>query len=161
MNSDEKPDTRDEEFIFFQDCLNSLNAAWQIVNTLQAVEDANTTLRWAAWRMALVEYSRPYKTSYGIKIPKLVLPLPDLSAEDRLLHKRIIDLRDKVLAHSDLRVKDAKVYPSRMNTTLVPLIINNMPPPLPELDEFRGLIERTLDQLYPQIPEWHKKFEGD
>ncbi|QIB66092.1 hypothetical protein [Kineobactrum salinum] len=78
-----------EEFIFFQECLTSLNSAWSIIDALSSSE-AHKAVASAAFRMALIEYAKPYKKSVGVLIKRHVLPLPSLSDKDRELHNEII-----------------------------------------------------------------------
>ncbi len=140
-----------ENHVYYQECISSLNAAWRIIDTLQS-SDAHKTLVWAAFRMALIEYAKPYKDSLGVHKKKHKLLIPDLSEEDKRLHERIIVLRDTVLAHSDIRVKDAKVYGGKIGDRALPLIVSNTFPWFPSLADVRGLIERSLDRLYEELP---------
>lgn len=140
-----------ESYIFFQECITSLNVAWSIVDALDKNEN-HKAVAWAAYRMAFIEYSKPYKKSRGFHVRNHTLPLPDFSSEDKVLHDRIIDLRDTVLAHSDIAVKDAKLYFGNVGGRPLPLIASNTAVVLPSLAEFRGLIERSLDQLYSELP---------
>jgi hypothetical protein len=140
-----------ERYIFFQECITSLNSAWRIVDALDKSDNHNT-VAWAAYRMAFIEYAKPYKKSQGIHVKNHTLLLPDINSEDKILHDRIIDLRDTVLAHSDLTVKDAKLYFGNVEGKLFPLIVSNTAVALPSLTEFRGLIEHSLDQLYSELP---------
>lgn len=142
-----------ENYVYFQECIGSLNAAWGIIDALQS-SDAHETLLCAAFRMALIEYAKPYKSSRGVHKRKHVLPIPDLSEEDKLLHERIINLRDTVLAHSDISVKDAKVYVGIIGDRPLPFIVSNKLPLSPSFAEVRGLVERSLDRLYEDLPEW-------
>ncbi len=140
-----------ERYIFFQECITSLNVAWRIINALD-ISKNHKTVAWAAYRMAFIEYAKPYKKSRGIHVKNHTLPLPDISAEDKILHDRIIDLRDTMLAHSDIAVKDAHLYFGNVEGRPLPLIASNTAAVLPSLTDFRGLIERSLDQLYNKLP---------
>ena len=140
-----------ENYVYYQECLSSLNAAWRIIDTLQS-SNANKTLASASFRMALIEYAKPYKLSQGVHKKIHKLPIPDLSEEDKLLHARIIVLRDTVLAHSDIRVKDAKVYVGKIGDRALPLIVSNTFTLFPSLADVRGLVERSLDRLYEEFP---------
>ena len=152
--------TKHEEFIFFQECITSLNSAWCIIKALNAARETDKTLAWAACRMALIEYAKPYKKSIGIQIKQHVLPLPTLSVEDIALHEQIIHLRDTVLAHSDLCEKNAKLYIGNIAGKPFPIIASNTSPSLPPMSVVRGLIERSLDELYKQLPDWEAEFNA-
>lgn len=144
--------TKHEQYIFFQECITSLNAAWSIIDALVNSENHKVVV-WAAYRMAFIEYAKPYKSSWGIEVKRHTLELPDISPGDRALHDRIISLRDTVLAHSDISVKDAQLFLEHIDAKSLPLIVSNTPNVLPTLTEFRGLIENSLDQLYRQLSE--------
>lgn len=150
---------KQEEFIFFQECLTRLNSAWAIIEALDT-ETSHKTVAWAAFRMALIEYAKPYKRSVGAHVKRHVLSFPQLSDQDRALHDEILRLRDTVLAHSDISVKDAKLYLGTIGGRPFPMIISNTLPLLPALSEARGLIERSLDQLYKQLPDWEARLSG-
>ena len=150
--------TRHEEYIFFQECLMSLNVAWAIVDAL-GEDRVREILRESAFRMALIEYAKPYKQSRGIEVKKHVLPLPKLDVADQKLHSEILHIRDTSLAHSDLTVKGAKLYVGHIGSTPFPLIIQNTGPSLPPLVAVRGLIKRSLDELYSQLPVWEAQLE--
>ena len=149
----------DEPFIHFQECLSSLNRAWAVLGEL--VDSATSpVLRSAAYHMAIVEYAKPFKASFGSGGRKFVLPLPNLSDSDMRLHERLLALRDQTLAHSDLSIKDARVYVSEVGGRPFPLIVSNTSPQLPAPGTVRGLIERLLDALYLQIPAIEQQFKA-
>ena len=141
----------DETYVHFEDCLVRLNQAWRIICDLQTIECKN--LIWlAAYQMAIIEYAKPYKVSYGSQKRKYVLPLPKLSDTDQILHEQLLSLRDTFLAHSDLTIKDAEVSVVSIAGNLKPQIILNTEPLMPPLDAVKALIELTLDHLYNEIP---------
>jgi hypothetical protein len=57
----------DEVFIHLTECLDSLNRSWRIIYDLEQVK-LPPVLWSAAYGRALIEYSKPYKDSYGAKI---------------------------------------------------------------------------------------------
>lgn len=133
-----------EIYIFHQECLTSLNTALSIVEALSTT-NTRSIINWAAYRMALIEYAKPYKKSKGKKIKNHVLPITKLSTEDIKLHERVIVLRDQLLAHSDITIKDAEllIFPSQNETYA--LIVSNTDPELPSISEFHRLIENSLE----------------
>ena len=144
--------TSEEEYVHYVECIDSLNRAWWILQQLRATEPKNAITA-AAFRFALVEYAKPYKGSDGIhrnrkKRNSYILPTPSLTAEDLSLHQQILDLRDQVLAHSDLTWKEAVVYLHRYEGQLSASIMSNGRLPLPDIDAAIGLTERTLDMMY-------------
>jgi hypothetical protein len=132
-----------EVYVHYAECINSLNTAWSILKALQT-EGSQSILSAAAFRMALVEYAKPYHTSYGDAQKRHRLEMPTLQASNQKIHKQIMDLRDQVLAHSDLTIKDANLQIQGGRA----LIVSNSLPQMPKLDDVIDLIERTLDQMY-------------
>jgi hypothetical protein len=138
----------DERFVYYQECITSLNSAWQIITTLQEI-NVTGVIRRAAYHDALIDYAKPFKASRGKEKHSYFTQFPsEFSDSDKILHEQIIDLRDQFLAHSDLSIKDAKVYKGEFGDRVLPLIISNTDPLLPEPDAVRLLIERLLDYLY-------------
>jgi len=143
----------EERYVHFVECIQSLNTAWRILGELTTVEPG--VVRGAAYRMALVEYAKPYKASFGVHSrgarPYVLTPPSQLSSEDLALHARILQLRDQLLAHSDLTLKEAAVYASRVHDKPLVSIAYSYPPSFPDVAEVIGLIERTLDQMYIEL----------
>ncbi len=55
---------QEEEFLHLASCIENLNSAWRILQELKT-EKATPVLIDAAFQYALIEYSKPYKVSYG------------------------------------------------------------------------------------------------
>ncbi|WP_158704627.1 hypothetical protein [Ectopseudomonas mendocina] len=141
----------DEDYVYFQECLIRLNRAWEIICKLQSTEPRD--IIWgAAYQMAIIEYAKPYKESRGTKKWRYILPLQNLTETDRLLHDRLLSLRDTFLAHSDITIKDAKVFVGSISENPLPLIISNTEPEMPQPHDVRALIELTLKHLYDELP---------
>lgn len=137
-----------EEYIHFHDCISSLNRCWVIINEL--CKSGHSPIMFdASYRMALIEYSKPFKASKGIT-KRHRLSLPSLSVDQTVLHERILKLRDTFLAHSDLIEKDAKIYQGKEMGLPLPVIISNTSPLLPDKGEVKALVEFLLDDLYDQ-----------
>ena len=138
---------QEEEFVHFASCIESLNSAWRVINTIK--EQPNSSLVAPAFRFALIEYSKPYRRSYGRKMRKLdELCIPNEMMD---LHVRITNSRDQIHAHSDLTVMDAKVYVKEVEGQRFSGIVMNKISGLEELtniDEIQKLIEGTLDNMY-------------
>lgn len=147
----------DEAYIHFQECLTDLNASWRIIEDLQGAS-IKPVLWAAAYHMALIEYAKPFRQSRGTNKRKHVLSPPALSEPDMKLHAKLLDLRDTVLAHSDLSVKDAKVYVGEITGQPLLLTISNTEPQLPELAVVKVHIERMLDALQTQLPGFEQQY---
>ena len=143
----QKVTDKEEQFVHFVTCISSLNNAWIILNKIK--EQKDNSLVGPAFRFALIEYSKPYKQSFGHQRRKLDdLYVPD---EMKSLHKRIIDARDQVHAHTDLTILDAKLYVKETEGHRFSVIVQNKISGLEELsniDDIIKLIEGTLDNMY-------------
>ena len=95
---------QEEQYVHFVSCINSLNSACRILREIKVTPD--NALIGAAFQFAIIEYAKPYTSSFGnvgrYKLDNRYVP----SAHDDL-HKRLIDTRNQILAHSDLTVMDA------------------------------------------------------
>ena len=143
----------EEAYVHYAECINSLNCAWHVLCELRAI-DCKTAIHAAAYRFALVEYAKPYTRSDGtFKSGRNAykLPPPNLPDESLVLHQQILDLRDQVLAHSDLTLKEAQVYiTSHGEHTFVGVLSNSLPT-FPDSEAVITLIENTLDKMYVEI----------
>lgn len=138
----------EERYVHFVENIDCFNVARKIL--LEVVGAEGGLLTMAAHGMALIEYAKPYKHSFG-EHERYVLGEPDLSEEDRKLHRAILALRDQALAHSDLTVKEAVVHKDKVMNNDMITVISNVAGPLPEAQAVIGLIERTLDDMYRQM----------
>ncbi len=143
------PMTEQEEyFIYFASCITWLNNTWRLLHMIK--EQPDNPLIGPAFRFALIEYCKPYKTSYGFNkpynldtsfIPKALLPL----------HERIVNSRDQIHAHSDLTVMEAKLHVHEFMNQRYTIISQNIisgVEELPNLQEIITLVEATLDKIY-------------
>lgn len=142
----------EEEYIHYVECIDSLNRAWWILQKLRETKQRDAITA-AAFRFALVEYAKPYKGSDGIhqnrkKKNSYKLRPPSLSLEDLTLHQQILYLRDRVLAHSDLTLKEAVVYRWQYGGQMNVGIVSNNSQQLPDIDSVVEFIERTLNIMY-------------
>lgn len=147
----------EEAYVHYAECINSLNCAWHVLCELRAI-DRKTAIHAAAYRFALIEYAKPYTRSDGtFKSGRNAykLPPPNLPDESLVLHQQILDLRDQVLAHTDITLKDAQILiASHRDHTFVAVMSNSLPA-FPDSEAVITLIENTLDKMYVEI-ERHK-----
>jgi hypothetical protein len=144
----------EEQYVHYVECINSLNQAWFILQELRKAK-SKSAIHAAAFRFALVEYAKPYNSSYGIhksrkKREAYKLSPPNLLPEDMALHQQILDLRDQVLAHSDLTLKEAVLYLGSYGGRLNFGIASSSIAQFPDIEAVIRLIERTLDVMYAE-----------
>ncbi|MBL9186867.1 MAG: hypothetical protein JNK23_05270 [Opitutaceae bacterium] len=135
-----------EDFVHYVECIESLNRAWSILQDLGTVEKPSA-LQAAAFRFALIQYARPYTRSDGIH-GRRKLTVPQLSPHLAAIHNQILDLRDQVLAHSDLTIMQAYLHLHSYAGKPYYTIASNLAEALPSRDAVIALIECTLDQMY-------------
>jgi len=139
---------REEEYVHFVSCIEDLNRAWNLSN--QIAKELDNPLRSAAWQFALIEYSKPYLDSFG-RFRKYKLTEACVPEEYLEVHRRIILLRSQLIAHSDLTIKDAKLYVSEHPLGKFSGILQNNLERTEGLDNLGiivKLIEGTLLNMY-------------
>jgi len=145
----------EEKYIHLANCIDSLNTAWRI---LKKIKDENgNPLAGSAFQFALIEYSKAYKDSNsayfnekGKPLYKYKLGIDFIPKDYLMLHTRIINARDKILAHLDLDIRDAKVYvqsTERGRNILRSQNIVDGTEEMKNLDDIISLIEGTLDAI--------------
>lgn len=150
----------DEEYIHYQEGLTSLNRAWRTLCELEKTPSGSAIWS-AAYRMAVVEYCKPFTKSWISKNEWCKLPLPDVPDESRLLHDRLLDLRNQVMAHSDLNILDAKICYDKTAEFPIPLISKNILGNFPSVTEIKSQVETVLDALYQQETKYEPLFKHD
>ncbi|TXI40976.1 MAG: hypothetical protein E6Q59_02830 [Nitrosomonas sp.] len=139
--------SKDEEYVHYQESITSLNRAWRTICELENTKSGGAIWS-AAYRMALIEYCKPFKKSYGSNNKRHSLCEPALPEPLLQLHKDIINLRDQVLAHSDINILETSIYRSEKNISSLPIIVSKLYRNWPSPTQIRALIEAVLDQLY-------------
>ena len=136
---------QDELYIHFVACITSLNNAWRTLRLIDT-QRANPLIG-PAFRFCLVEYCKPYNASHGVT-KKFKLDTKFIPHQFLPLHKRIVDSRDQIHAHSDLTVMQATLTVHEVmgeRYTLIPRNYINVTEELGHLLEIVSLIEGTLD----------------
>jgi hypothetical protein len=144
---------REEEYLHYKECSDSLNSAWRICKELVSTRPA-PVIHDAALRFALIAYARSYTRSDGTHRSgrrAYRRPTPSfLSPAQLQLHTQILDLRDQELAHCDLTVRNARVSLRRTRGIPHACIAQNCSTTLPDLHSVIALTEATLDMLYSE-----------
>jgi hypothetical protein len=140
---------QEEKFVHFASCITSLNNAWCILQTIQT--QPGNPLVGAAFRFALVEYCKAYKSSRRINKKPLYLKTELIPHAYIPLHERIITSRDQIHAHCDLTVMEAKLhvheFMGQTHAQISQNVITGLEE-LPNLQEINALIEGTLKNMY-------------
>lgn len=152
--------TLDEEYIHFQESITSLNRAWRTLRELETCPAGNAIWS-AAYRMVVVEYCKPFTQSQINSNVRHKLPLPSIPNESKLLHERLLILRNQVMAHSDISVLDANVSYDKTADYPTPLIVKRVLDSLPSITEIKGLVEAVLDALYLQEAQYDSHFKKE
>ncbi|MBI5343899.1 MAG: hypothetical protein HZB83_00940 [Deltaproteobacteria bacterium] len=129
-------------------CTENLNTAWLILQEIK--RSKGNPLAGPAFQFALIEYSKPYRCSHGT-IKKYKLNDEHVPVNYREMHTKILNARDKIHAHSDLTVKEAKLYYSKIEDAKYVSTVQNIihgTEELPNIGAIIDLIEQTLDSMY-------------
>jgi len=141
-------DLANEQFIHFTMCMQRLNNAWTILKAVKAATPGD--LVGPAFRFALVDYAAPYTRSDG-PLKRHILGPDFVPPEHLALHKRILDSRHQVHAHSDLTLMEAKLYIQSTRGKPAAMMSHNIIDELEELPNIAAIIamvEGTLLNMY-------------
>jgi hypothetical protein len=140
---------QEEQYIHFASCIENLNNAWVILQEIKKSKGNN--LIWAAFQFALIEYAKPYTNSRGVILKNHKLDESFIPSAHLKLHKKILDSRNKILAHADLTVKEAQLHVAQIQSGKFVGIVQNVirgTEELSNIDAVIELIEQTLDNMY-------------
>lgn len=139
---------QEEKYIHFVSCIDSLNSAWRILQEIK--RSRGNSLIGAAFQFAVIEYAKPYRTSYGTtgrhKLDDKYVP--EAHSE---LHNRLLATRDQILAHADLTIMEAKLHVAKTSIGQRAFVVQNVihgAMELSNIDSVIPLIEQTLDRMY-------------
>jgi hypothetical protein len=141
----------DECLIHFSLSVTWLNNAWRLMQRIR--DQSGNELSGPAFRFALIEYCKPYKQSRGVT-KRFKLDTKFIPSEFLSLHKRIVESRDQVHAHSDLSVLDARLSVHKFMGQRYAQIAQNYITGVEELSNLADiiqLIEGTLDNMYVEL----------
>lgn len=144
-----------EEYIHFVSCMKNLNNALNIFQELKIPKKLPPVIFNASFQYAIIEYAKPYKVSKGETLnsrekPEHKLDNKYIPPDFLALHKRLIDARDQIHAHTDLTLLEAKIYIQDTFYGKSVVISQNF---IHETQEFSNidaiivLIEKTLDNM--------------
>lgn len=150
---------KEEKYIHFVSSSDVLNKSRQTLKEIKSHK--NHPLVGPAFQFALIEYSKPYTTSFGAELDnkgnrKHRFCLDDEFVPEKFkeLHSEIVTARKQIHAHDDLSVKEAKLYVSETEVEkMVGTIQNNIDPTekLSKIDQIIEMIESTLPKMYDEI----------
>jgi hypothetical protein len=139
---------QEEQYIHFVASMENLNHAWLVLKEIKKC--GGHPLISPAFQFALVEYAKPYRQSYG-ELRRHKLDGRHVPPQHLDLHNRLLAARDRVHAHSDLTVMEAKLYVANTSHGLHASIVQNVihrTEELSNIDAIIDLIEKTLDSMY-------------
>lgn len=143
---------QEEHYVHFVSCIKSFNSAWRILREIKVKPDS--ALIGAAFQFAIIEYAKPYTISFGTDRRRYKFDHRYVPSGHDDLHKRLIDTRNQILAHSDLTVMDAKLHVANSALGQSALIAQNIihgAMELTNIDSVIDLIEKTLDPMYVEV----------
>jgi hypothetical protein len=147
---------QEEQYVHFVSSIGKLNNAWRILREIKLHGDH--PLVGPAFQFALIEYSKPYTVSYGTELDakgkpkhKHLLDEKYIPGNHRALHSRLLTARNKIHAHDDLNVKEAKLHVAKTGHGKFVGTVQNIiygSEELSNIDDIIDLIELTLDSMY-------------
>src|SRR5947209_11445278 len=120
---DNRVNIQEEQFIHFTSCMENLNYARLIL--LEVKKGRNSPLIVPAFQFALIEYAKPYRQSRG-ELQRHKLDSRFVPPEHLELHNRLLAARDRIHAHSDLTVMEARLYVAKTSHRLLSSIVQNV-----------------------------------
>lgn len=153
---------QEENYIHFVSCIENFNKAWVILQKIKSSKENSIFKGWS-FELALIEYSKPYTWSFG-EIRKRKLEEIYIPTQYSDLHEKILNARNQIHAHSDLTIKEAKLYVKNFKSKKYVSIVQNKIDPLIEfqnIDLILDLIEQTLDKMYLERETLDKKLPDD
>jgi hypothetical protein len=139
----------EERYVHFATCIERLQSAWATLNAIKA--EMNSHLVAAAFRFALVEYATPYTPSEDTIKKRHRLDSSCVPAEWLQLHERVLLARNKIHAHADLTVLEAKIYLNEVQGQRYVSIVSNVVQGTEEfsnLESVLRMIEGTLENMF-------------
>jgi hypothetical protein len=148
----------EEEFVHLESSIDRLNYARWIL--LEIKQHTGHPLVAPAFQFALVEYSKPYLKSYSAELNSKGKPKEEHKVDNkhipgnhRTLHDRLLEARNRIHAHDDLGVKEAKLHVANTASGKFVGIVQNVIHGTEEfsnLDAIIDLIEQTLNSLHTE-----------
>jgi hypothetical protein len=151
----------EETYLFFLQSIDILNDSLKILVELKSNETTPVLFN-AAFRYALVEYSKPFgatnglfKNAAGTKPVRIKYDLKRFILREKLeLHQKIIDSRDQFHAHGDMSILDAKVYVQDGVDGKIVTVSKNLVHGCEEfqnVDDLIDMIESTLNNMEEEL----------
>lgn len=144
--------TQDEEkYVHLVSCADDLNEAWRLLHEIRRSERHPLTA--AAFRYAVVAYSRAYVSSRGVN-GRYCLEERYVPSAYHELHHRLIKARHQIHADSDLTVREAQLHIAQIRSRKWVGVVQNVitgTEEIPNISETIALIESTLPALYGEI----------
>jgi len=137
-----------EEYIHLESSIDDLNRAWIILNEI--LKPTIGLLVISAFQFAIIEYAKPYLKARG-KLRDYKLDDSCVPSEHKNLHQKLLKMRNTIIAHSDLTIRDAHLHVVDMPSGRFVGTAQNVIVAWEEISNIEtiiDLIERTLECLY-------------
>ena len=150
--------TKDEEtYLFVSQSIGILDDSLNVLSSLKGNENIAPIIFNAAFRYALIEYSKPFSTTNGLFLNDNNKPIRikyDVTKfvpyEYLELHERILDSRNQFHAHADMTIFDPKLYiQNEQDKKIVIISRNNVYgcQELKKIDIIVNMILKTLESM--------------
>jgi len=122
--------------------------------------DQPSTLRQAVLEAAIIAYARPFKTSY-YPPGKHSLSIDVVPRDAIQLHKELLDVRDKVIAHTEYEPVSPQVKSESMGTSVSGTNTDTLDRFRDRLPQLELLFGRTCDNLMREFKVEIAAFEAE
>lgn len=135
-------DIHEEEYFYLTMCSERLSKSITLLD-LYLSSSIKDDLACSAYRMAIIEYCKPFKNTHG-KHKRYVIDFP---FESNSLHNDLLSQRDKMLAHTDIFPKLGRIHYGGKDNMGMPLVSYMTDAVLPDGLIVKNLVNKILDHV--------------
>ena len=148
-----------ENYLFLNYCNDDLEYAKNILAEIKK-NKSKTIIIGAAFRYAIIAYAKPFKKTKGKIKKNHILPASYIPEKYLALHKKIMDARDQIHAHSDITIKNAELIILNKNFGVGITENNNSDFELfQHIDDILFLIKGIRNNIYADFQKIHERLK--
>jgi hypothetical protein len=144
-----------EEYLFLRLYSIDLNTTKHTLRILKRYRRLD--VRFCLLRDIVVSYARPFSTNTGVKIPKHHLTKKFIPEHLRPLHKELINARNQLFAHTDLRYRNPRISNLWKEEGLLPMMFRgydynkNINQKVDRIEELVNIVETKLNEKLREL----------
>jgi len=150
----------EEQYVFYRMALSDIQSAKRVCDL--ALKQTDNELKYSMIRDAIVIYCRPFSRCNGKfgshKLDKHISDQLDLS-----IHRRLIQWRDQIIAHSDIDVRDPKLHCwTNLRGNTYPIVFTGFyGSNMPKEEDIKSICEKLEEILLLKIKESEAVFSAN